>query len=266
MSVPLVKVEDQGDRLVVENRNTTRRNALSPEYYQGLKSALTTAASEPRLKVVILTAKGPFFCAGGDLNLLAQRQYLPLEDRAERIESLHELIRLIRNCPKPVIAAVEGGAAGAGLSIALACDFIVAAVGAKFSAAYVKAGLVPDGGLTSTLTSLLPRALVSEICLTGQAVSAERFFNLGAINRLCPASQTLAVAQDIASGLAAGPSTTQASIKALLTSAQTTDPDTQLDAERDAMAKAIASPDAIEGIAAFFEKRAPDFNKAQEKS
>jgi 2-(1,2-epoxy-1,2-dihydrophenyl)acetyl-CoA isomerase len=265
MSQPLVTIEDQGDRLIVVNCNTARRNALSPDYYQALASALKEATSQPRIKSVILTAKSPFFCSGGDLNLLAERQHLSLEDRASRIEALHDLIRLIRNCPKPVIAAVEGGAAGAGLSIALACDFIVAAVGAKFSAAYVKAGLVPDGGLTSALTQLLPRALVSEICLTGRAIAAERFYDLGAINRLCPAGQTLSVAQDIATGLAAGPTVTQGKIKALLVSAQFTDADAQLDVERDTMAQAIGAAEAIEGIAAFLEKRAPIFRTIQGK-
>jgi len=265
MNQPLVMTEDQGDRLVVTNCNTSRRNALSPEYYQGLKSALMEAATQPRIKAVILTAKGPFFCSGGDLNLLAERQHLSLADRASRIEALHDLIRLIRTCPKPVIAAVEGGAAGAGLSIALACDFIVAAVGAKFRAAYVKAGLVPDGGLTSALTQLLPRALVSEICLTGRSISAERFYNLGAINMLCPASQTLSVAQGIATGLAKGPTVTQGKIKALLASAQSTDADTQLDIERDTMAEAIGAAEAVEGIAAFLEKRAPNFQNSQGK-
>ena len=150
------RIEDKGDRIVIWNGNAHKRGALSPELYACIGQAIEMAA-EPRIRAVILTSEGDFFCAGGDLNVLIARRDMPKDERRGKINELHSLIRAIRSCPVPVIAAVEGGAAGAGLSFALACDLIVAAAGAKFTAAYVKAGLVPDGGLTASLARALPR-------------------------------------------------------------------------------------------------------------
>lgn len=139
------RIEDAGDRLIIWNGNTDKRGALSPELYACILQACDMAA-ERRIRAIILTAEGPFFCAGGDLNQLIKSQGMPADQRTARIDGLHDVIRAMRACPVPIIAAVEGGAAGAGLSFAMACDIIVAAEGAKFVAAYVKAGLVPDGG------------------------------------------------------------------------------------------------------------------------
>lgn len=255
----LAYIEDLGDRLVVVNANNSRRNALSEEYYSVLGAALKQAA-EPRITSVVLWGEG-FFCAGGDLNLLAKRGGLTEEQRRGRIDELHDLIRAIRNCPKPVIAAVEGGAAGAGASLAFACDFIIAAEGSKFTAAYVKAGLVPDAGLSASLSALLPRAMVSEMLLLGQPVAAERLAELAAINAVVQAGQTRAQALALADKIAAGPSIAQGRIKTMINAAHDNSFNAQLDHERDAMATAIVAPEAQEGINSFLNKRQPDFIK-----
>lgn len=256
----LARVEDRGNRLVVVNANAERRGALSPELYDAIVSACSQA-SEDRVGAVLLTSEGGFFCAGGDLSILRARRDLTEKERSQRIEDLHDVIRAIRDCPVPVIAAVEGGAAGAGLSIALACDFVVAGQSARFTAAYVKAGLVPDGGLTSSLARLVPRALATEMCLLGQAVPAERFHALGAIYRVVPDGNTEDEANTLATCICAGPAVGQAEIKKLLRTAYDSEEAIQMNSERDAMVKAIGGDEAAEGISAFFEKRQPRYTR-----
>jgi enoyl-CoA hydratase/carnithine racemase len=255
----LARVDDHGDRLLVVNTNATRRGALSPDLYAALREAFAKA-TEPRIRAVILTSEGGFFCAGGDLNVLIERRGISETDRRQKIEELHDLLRLIRSSPVPVIAAVEGGAAGAGLSLALACDLIVATDTAKFTAAYVKAGLVPDGGLTSALSRMIPRPLAMEMCLLGRAVPATKFAALGAITVICPEGQAEAEAMVLADAIAKGPRQAQGVIRGLVSSAYESTENTQLGFERDAMAHAAGADEAAEGIAAFLEKRPPDFS------
>lgn len=256
----LARVDDRGDRLVVVNMNTARRGALSPDLYDAIHEAMKRAA-EPRIRAVIITSEGNFFCAGGDLNVLIERRNLSPSKRRGKIDLLHGLIRAIRSCPVPVISAVEGGAAGAGASLALACDMVVAASGASFIASYVRAGLVPDGGLTSALSRMLPRALAMEMCLLARPVSAERMAQLGAINAAVLPGHALSEAMALADELARGPREAHGTIRELVAHAYETTEDAQLDGERDAMALAQGGPEATEGISAFLEKRKPDFNK-----
>lgn len=252
------RVEDRGDRLIVWNGNTARRGALSPELYAAIAEAMTQA-EDPRIRAVILTSEGGFFCAGGDLNVLIERRGLSEDDRRGKVDELHGLVRALRGCPVPVIAAVEGGAAGAGLSLALACDLIVASKEAKFTAAYVKAGLVPDAGLTAAMARMLPRPLAMEMCLLGRPVMARKFAELGAVNLLCQEGKALEQALGLADMLAEGPRDAQGVIRGLVAEAYETTEAAQLDAERDAMARAAGGDEAAEGIAAFLEKRKPAY-------
>jgi 2-(1,2-epoxy-1,2-dihydrophenyl)acetyl-CoA isomerase len=252
------RIEDRGDRLIVWNGNADKRGALSPALYDAIREAMSTAA-EPRVRAVILTSEGNFFCAGGDLNVLIERRKLSEPERRDRVDDLHGLVRAMRACPVPVIAAIEGGAAGAGLSLALACDLIVASEEAKFTAAYVKAGLVPDAGLTASMARMLPRPLAMEMCLLGRPVMAQHFAALGAVNRVCAVGKALEEALSLADTLAAGPREAQGVIRGLVARAYESAEATQLDAERDAMARAAGGDEAAEGIAAFLEKRKADF-------
>ncbi|MFC4669128.1 oxepin-CoA hydrolase, alternative type [Seohaeicola nanhaiensis] len=256
----LARIDDRGDRLVVVNMNASRRGALSPDLYSAINEA-TWQATEKRIRAVILTSEGGFFCAGGDLNTLIERRKLTEPERRDKIDGLHGVIRAIRACPVPVIAAVEGGAAGAGVSLAMACDLIVASAGAKFTAAYVKAGLVPDGGLTAAFARMLPRPLAMEMCLLARPVTAERMAQLGVVNAVVPAGSTEAEANALADALAAGPPLAQSAIRALVNQAYDTTEAEQLDRERDAMAIAQGGDEAGEGISAFLEKRKADFSK-----
>ncbi|WP_223424845.1 oxepin-CoA hydrolase, alternative type [Tateyamaria pelophila] len=252
------RMEDAGDRVIVWNGNAARRGALTPELYDAIARAVDLA-QQRRIRAIILTSEGPFFCAGGDLNVLIERRTLSEAERRDKIEDLHDLIRAIRAGPVPVIAAVKGGAAGAGASLALACDFIVAETAVKFTAAYVKAGLVPDAGLTASLARLLPRPLAMEMCLLAKPVTSDRLLALGAVNAVGPEDQVIPMAQSIADALTQGPRDALGVIRSMVAAAYEQTEAAQLDAERDAMAHAAGGDEAAEGIAAFLEKRPPRF-------
>lgn len=255
----LFRHEARGGTLVIWNCNTAMRNALSYEYYHGLQDGLARAARDPAIAAVILAGAGGFFCSGGNLNMLKERREMPYEERQVQIGKLNALICAVRACPKPVIAAVEGGAAGAGLSLAMGADMIVAEEGAMFTLAYVKAGLVPDGGATYALTQALPRATVARMAMLAEPLSAERMHQLGAVTELAPKGRTLAQAEALADAVARGPETAIADIKELLNQAETASFEDQLDYERDAMAKALGGDEAQAGIGAFLSKTSPVF-------
>ena len=257
--------KDLGDRLLVFNANPAKRNVLSPEYYQVIKDAMQQASDEARICAVIMSAEGDFFCAGGDLRQLQARRESSREYRLERIEKLHDVIRSITQCTKPVVAAIEGGAAGAGVSIAFACDFMVASDTAAFTAAYVKAGLVPDGGLTHHLAQQIPRALLMRMTMLGEPVTAQRLFELGALAELVPAGAVMDKAMALVDQLADGPTATQSAIKQLVNQAADGVFKEQLSREREAMVDAIGSDEAAEGIASFLEKRKSDFARLRGK-
>lgn len=258
--------KDLGDRLVVLNANPSKRNVLSPEYYQVIRDAMQQASEERRIAAVIMGAEGDFFCAGGDLRQLQARRESSRDYRLERIEELHEVIRSITHCTKPVVAAVEGGAAGAGVSIAFACDFMVASESAAFTVAYVKAGLVPDGGLTHHLAQQIPRALLMRMATLGEPVAAQRLYELGALTELAPAGAVMDHAMALVDQLAAGPTATQSAIKQLVNQAADGVFEEQLSREREAMVDALGSEEAAEGMAGFLSKRLPDFAKLRKDS
>src|SRR5690625_2174918 len=200
-----VHCQVQNGILTLTLHNPSKRNAIFPGLYEQLTTALEDARHNPAIGAVILKGAQGYFCAGGDLANLQQRRQLAPQENRRFLEDLHDLIRLFRAYPKPLIAAVEGGAAGAGVSIAFACDLLVVDEAAKFSVAYVKVGLTPDGGVTGTLGTQLPKALLMELCLTGNMISAERLYQLGAINRIAPTKEVLATAQEFATALGNGP-------------------------------------------------------------
>lgn len=255
----LARLDDCGDHLRVVNMNVTRRGALSPDLYEVIAEACDRAA-EPRIRAIVLTSEGGFFCAGGDLNVLIERRSLSEAERRGKVDLLHDLIRDLRSAPVPVIALVAGGAAGAGLSLALAADLIVAEAGIKFTAAYIKAGLVPDGGLTASMARMLPRPLAMEMCLLARPVTAERMAELGVVNQVVPQSELEQAGADLVAALVAGPPEAQQVIRHLVSAAYEATEAEQLDAERNAMAHAAGAAEAGEGIAAFLEKRPPRFS------
>jgi len=235
------------------------RNALHPDIYAQGTAALQRVAADDSLGAVVLDGAGGTFCSGGHIERLSANRERERAASAAGIEALHGWVRALRACPKPVLAAVEGAAAGAGFSLALACDLIVAARDARFSMAYVRIGLSPDGGGTAFLAALLPRPLAAELLLEGQPIGAERLHALGVVNRLAAAGEASAVALAYAARLASGPSEVQGRIKALLAAAPGHSLAQQLDAEREAFLDHLYGAACGEGLRAFRERRAPQF-------
>ena len=249
----------EGAVLVVSNNNVAARNALSVAFYEHLQHALREAATDPSVRAIVLTGEGGHFCSGGDLRQLVKRRELTVEERRDRLEVLHDVIRALRDCPKPVIAAVEGAAAGAGLSLAMACDMLVAAKDAVFSVAYVKVGLTPDGGATAFLSEFVSRQVLTELCLTGVPLSGERLHALGAVNRLVESGQALTHAMALATEVAKGPQQAMGRIKHLCRMAMRNSLEDQLNLEAQFMVEAMGSAESLDGIHAFLEKRPPNY-------
>jgi enoyl-CoA hydratase/carnithine racemase len=255
-----LKSTSQGRTMVLTLSNPEHRNALGPEMYAAGVEALNVAETNPDVRSVVITGEGPAFCAGGNLQRLLANRQEPPQVQADTIEALHSWIEAIRTFPKPVIAAVEGPAAGAGFSLCLACDFIVAADDAVFVMAYSNVGLSPDGGGTWHLSRLLPRQLASELLMTGERVAARRLNELGIVNRVTSPGAALAEALALAEKLNGRAPNVLASIKELLTDAVDTSLTRQLAAERDHFVRNLHHPNAGIGIDAFLGKRKPEYD------
>ena len=245
--------------MVLVLSNPEHRNALAPEMYAAGVEALSVAEGNPEVRSVVITGEGATFCAGGNLLRLQANRQQPPEVQAQSIEGLHSWIEAIRTFPKPVIAAVEGAAAGAGFSLALACDFIVAADNAVFVMAYSNVALSPDGGGSWSLARALPRQLASELLIGGERIDARRLQALGVVNRLSPAGSTLAEALALAERLNAKAPNALASIKELIGEAQAATLSQQLASERDHFVRNLYHANGGIGIAAFLDKQPPKY-------
>jgi len=243
-------------------RNPVQRNALTPEISGALTRALRLAGEDDSVGAVVLRGEGEHFCAGGNLKSLAElRASQPKAALVERIAAVNELARALRATPRPVIAAVEGHAAGAGFSIALGCDLIVAAENAIFTMAYVRIGVNPDGGGSWFLAHALPPQLAAEAALTARPLEAALLARFGVVNRVVAPGrareEALAWAAEIASGATAAIGRT----KRLLREARTRDLSAHLERERESFAEGFFGPEGAEGLAAFLEKRKASFHK-----
>ena len=254
-----LKSTSEGSTLVLTLSNPEARNTLSPEIYAAGIEALNAAENNPEIRSIVITGEGSMFCAGGNLQrLLANRREAP-ELQAQSIEGLHNWIDSIRTYPKPVLAAVEGAAAGAGFSLALACDFVVAASNAVFVMSYVNVALSPDGGGSWALARTLPRALANELLMLGERIGAERLRDLGLVNRVCAPGEALAESLRLADQLNARAPNALASIKELLNDAATNSLSSQLASERDHFVRNLHHANGAEGMEAFLQKRAPRY-------
>lgn len=254
-----LKSTSHGATMVLTISNPEQRNALGPEIYAAGVEALNAADRSADVRSVVITGEGGMFCAGGNLQrLLANRREAP-EVQAQSIEGLHSWIEAIHTFPKPVVAAVEGAAAGAGFSLALACDFIVAADDAVFVMAYSNVALSPDGGASWSLMHALPRQLVGELLLGGERIAAPRLQQLGIVNRVAPAGGALDEALAVAERLNAKAPNALASIKELMNEAQGTPLSRQLARERDHFVRNLHHANGGIGIEAFLAKQPPRY-------
>lgn len=247
--------------LVLTLSNPGARNALHPDMYAAGHEAISAAARDPSVRAIVLTGADRFFCAGGNLQRLLENRTKDPAVQAASIDLLAQWITAIDTSPKPVIAAVEGAAAGAGFCLALACDLIVAADDARFVMSHTRVGLTPDGGGSWFLSRALPRTLVNEIVLEGKPVDASRLHALGVVNRLARPGSALDTALVWADDLARVSPHAIASAKTLLADAGEHSLAAHLAEERDHFVAALHHADALEGITAFLEKRAPVYSR-----
>ena len=254
-----LKSTSEGQTLILTISNPDFKNVLSPEIYAAGIEALNAAEANPEIRSVIITGEGSVFCAGGNLQRLLANRQQPKEVQAKSIDGLHTWIDSIRTYPKPVIAAVEGAAAGAGFSLALACDFCVAAENVVFVMSYSTVGLSPDGGGSWVLGRALPRQLANELLMGGERISAQRLHHFGLVNTVCTNGNALREALVLAERLNARAPTALASIKELLNDAPTHTLSQQFDLERDHMVRNLHHVNGGEGIDAFLNKRTPQY-------
>lgn len=248
-----------GLTLILTLSNPEFKNAIGPEMYAAGIEALNAAETSPDVRSVVITGASNMFCAGGNLQRLKANRRESPDVQAQSIEGLHNWIDSIRTFPKPVIAAVEGAAAGAGFSLALACDFCVAAENAVFVMSYSTVGLSPDGGGSWAIGRALPRALASELLMCGERIAAKRLHDLGLVNCVTEPGAALAEALRLAERLNSRAPNALSSIKELLNDASGNTLGQQLASERDHFVRNLHHSNGGEGIDAFLQKRKPQY-------
>ncbi|HZK90791.1 MAG TPA: enoyl-CoA hydratase [Stellaceae bacterium] len=237
-----------------------RLNALSGEMTQGLTDALQRLATDREVGCVVITGAGRGWCSGGDVKSMESRgRDQSVEDRVEGLRRSHQLPLLMRNCPKPIVAAINGPVAGAGLGLALACDLRVAGKSARFGTAFVRIGYSGDYGGTWSLTRLVGTAKARELYLLGDVIDAETALSLGMVNKLVDDAVLRDETMTLARRLADGPRVALGYIKKNLFAAETEPFQTVLDLEAEHQARCAFTEDHKEAVAAFNEKRRPVF-------
>lgn len=236
-------------------------NAFNDELGKAAVAAVQEASSDDLVRCIVITGAGRAFSAGEDLGALQDgyRSGSVPDLGNTLIERYNPLIRAIRAARKPVIAAVNGVAAGAGASVALACDFRIASEHAKLVIAFIKVGLVPDSGGLWFLTRMIGESRAWALAATGDPLNADACLELGIFHDVAPADEFEARWKERASALAAGPTAAYGLTKSLLHEAAEVTLDDQLDAEVLGQSKAGRSSDHLEGVQAFLEKRPPNF-------
>ncbi len=257
----MIRVEARpGWHLVVLNR-PAKLNALTTEMITQLLAAIDAAEADPACRAVVLTGEGRGFCAGQEIGT----DFMPgphgppdLQALADRFH--HQVVRRIRASPLPFIAAVNGVAAGAGASFALAADIVLAARSASFVQAFIRIGLVPDSGASFFLTHLVGDARARALALLGEAIDADTAERWGMIWKVVDDAALPAEAEALALRLARSPAAALAAIKQQFAGATSNTLDAQLDLEARLQGEAGRSADFAEGVRAFQEKRPPRFS------
>jgi enoyl-CoA hydratase/carnithine racemase len=249
--------ERQGSTLLITLSGPATRNALSPQVYAAGIELLNVADSDPSVHAVVITGSGGHFCGGGDLQRLAHNRQHDLNVQGDNIDAFHQWIEAIRSFPKPVIAAVEGVAAGGGLSLALACDLLVTGDNARFVSAYSRVGLSPDGGASWQLARLLPKPLALSWLWQGGEMSAQQLQPWGLVHEVVPAGQVLSKALALAESLGATPAGVLSSIKELVNDAPFQSLNTHLAAEKRHFLVNLSRPEAGAAIQAFLSRKKP---------
>ena len=258
-----ITLDIQGSIATITFNRPEARNALSQEMRDGLGDFTAQVELDPNVRCVVLRGAGGNFMAGGDIKRFKARQHIPHEQRKAEIlkgiHSLHFAIYRLRRMPKPVLACVEGAAAGAGVSLVAACDLAIASGDSFFILAYANIGLSPDGSSTYFLPRMMGMKRAMELILPPERFDAETAREYGLINRVVPSAELPTETAKLAERLANGPTVAYGRAKALMESSLNTTLETQLELEGLAIADCMVTADHEEGVNAFLEKRTPVF-------
>jgi 2-(1,2-epoxy-1,2-dihydrophenyl)acetyl-CoA isomerase len=260
MSQDLLESIEDGVAVLTMNR-PERRNAMSTDMMGALGEALPRLANDSGVGCVVLTGAGNAFCAGGDVKAMAERDEatMNLESRIQRLRQAMEVSRWLHEMNKPTIAVMPGAAAGAGLSMALACDLRYAAAGAKMTTAFVNVALSGDFGGSYFLSKMVGTAKARELYYTSAVLTAEQAQALGIVNQVFAADRLTGEAMAVANKLASGPRITLGYMKRNMNAAETEGLAACFDLEAAGHARCAQTEDHKNAATAFAEKRAPVF-------
>jgi 2-(1,2-epoxy-1,2-dihydrophenyl)acetyl-CoA isomerase len=256
----LVETRDAGVLTLRMNR-PERLNALDPALAQALAAGVERARNDPAVRAVILTGEGRAFCSGGDLAVIrALRDAGRIGELEPLLLAGSQLILGLRTIEKPVIAAVNGPAAGAGMNVALGCDYRIASDQAMFGQNFAKVGLFPDFGGTYLLPRVAGESRAAWMFTTGEMITAQEALRIGVVDRVVPQERVMPEAQALAAQYAAGPPLVVGAVKRVLFGPEKAKLERALELEAEQQMRCFWSEDCTEGIRAFFEKRAPRFH------
>ena len=260
MSEELIKIaEDDGIVTITLNR-PQKLNALVGHMRRDLAEALEEAGSDPHVRVVVIGGEGGAFCAGGDVNFMAQLvERRDAEEFARLLGAARRVVLTIRQMTKPVIASIEGACAGAGFNLALACDLRIASSTATFTQSFVKLGFHPDWGGTYFLPRMVPSNIACELFFLGESIDAQKALQLGLVNRVVPPDQLESETRKLAGRLRNAPAVSIAAAKHAVYAGEHNSLEQMLQYEVDAQLRCFESEDGREGVRAFLEKREPRF-------
>src|SRR6202789_2829900 len=260
MSNEIVLQNLESGLLTITMNRPARRKARNPEMTTGLVAAARRAAEDHEVRAVLLKGAGGTFCVGGEVkSMAAGRAPLSFEARMINLRRSMEISRILHQMAKPVVAQLDGAAAGAGLSIALACDLRVASASVKITTAFAKVGLSGDYGGTYFLTQMLGSAKARELYLLSPVLSAQQAHALGIVTSVVPDAEVEAAAHELAMSLAQGPSVTLGYIKRNINNAEHMSLEACFDAEAMNHSRSGETADHKEAAKAFVEKRKPVF-------
>jgi len=255
-----VRFERQGAIGTITLNRPDKLNAIDNDMRQGLMGALDTVERDSGIRVGVITGAGRGFCAGGDIQKMIElKEGYHSATFRDYLEAGHAVVRRIREIPKPIVAAVNGPAAGAGMNLALACDLRIASENATFTQAFSRLGLHPDWGGTFSLPRMVGIGKALEIFWLGQPVSAEEARRMGLVNFVVPPGQFEQETKSLAGRLAEAPPLPMALLKQAMYERVQTELDKVMESELEAQMKCFESDDFTEGLRAFTERRAPKF-------